>query len=80
MSAKLKIAANDYLRLIFNGEKLKDYNAWRDDTAYLEYNLMGKLKGSDAWKYEENVMEMYVATEVPAYLEGILYRIEFAFL
>jgi hypothetical protein len=79
VSAKLKIAANDYLKLIFNGEQLKDYNPWRDDTAFLEYNLMGKLKGTDAWKYEENVMEMYVATEVPAIIEGILYRIELTF-
>ena len=80
VSAKLKIAANDYLKLVFNGVMLKNFPpSARDDTFYLEFDLMGRLKGANSSIYMENLMEMYVATEVPAYIEGIIYRIEFTF-
>lgn len=78
--AKLKIAANDYLKVVFNGEILKNFPLHdKDDRFFWEFDLIGRLKGANSIEYKENVMEMYVATEVPANLEGIIYRIEFTF-
>lgn len=79
VSARLKIAANDYLRVVFNGERLKDFDAGRDDSVYLVYSLIGKLKGADSTRYQANLLEMYVRSEDPANGEGLIYRIELSF-
>lgn len=76
-TAVLKIAGEDWIGVTFNGELLKNYDSSLHSTAFLAYNIKGKLKGSSSTKYEENVLEVTVGSN--GYYEGLLYRIEFTF-
>ena len=79
-TAVLKIVADDFYKVVFNGETLKDFEPgqWYF-TSFLEYNLKGKLKGSSAGEYLKNELDVYVQTEVPPYMDGLMYRIEITF-
>ena len=79
-TAVLKIVADDYYKVMFNGETLKDLESGqRQFSRFFEYNLKGKLKGSSAGEYLKNELDVVVETENPSHYEGLMYRIEIIF-
>lgn len=79
-TAVLKIVADDFFKVVFNGEMLKDFELGHYYyTQYLQYDLKGKLKGASAFQYQSNVLDIIVQTEYPANWEGIVYRIDITF-
>ena len=77
-SAILKVAADDYFRVVFNGVMLKDFGTVNYFTAYLSYNVSGLVRGASEAADQENELELIV--ESNCYAEGAIYRIEFTFL
>lgn len=76
-TAVLKIAADDCLKVVFNGEEL--INTWPNvrNTAFIERDLKGKLRGSGAFNTQPNVLEMEVTSD--GAWEGVMYRVEITF-
>ena len=80
-TAVLKVTADEYFKVVFNGAMLKNYEVGvYYYTRFLSYNVKGLLRvTSESGVYQENLLEVYVMTEVPEYIEGLLYRVDFTF-
>jgi len=77
-TAVLKIAADDYLTVTFNGEEL--LNTWLNGpyAAFAWLNLKDKLRGSSASEYNKlNILEMKVTSY--GNFEGLVYRLDINF-
>jgi hypothetical protein len=76
-TAELKIAGDDWMKVTFNGEVLKNYSSGRDYAIFQTYDIKGKLKGSIRTEYQENALEVSIGSD--GNYEGLIYRIEFTF-
>lgn len=75
-TAVLKVAADDYMKVMFNGEELASGPSYVG-TKFEVFNIKGKLKGSTPAKYQENMLEVEVIAN--AYYEGLIYRLDITF-
>jgi len=75
-TAVLKIAADDFLKVTFNGVVLINTDYIPHHT-FLVANLKDKLRGSSHSEYAFNILEMEVTSD--GVWEGVLYRVEITF-